>query len=69
MTVIKCNCCGKAINNQRHPYGLGVHKKIGYGSKFDGQEIEIDLCCNCLDKLLNLMIKKFKYNPLLERKF
>ena len=66
MKILKCNCCGSEINNTQRPYGIGVHTRIGYGSKFDGQEIDLDLCSDCLDKIMNYMNKKFKYSPVLK---
>lgn len=64
MKLIKCNCCGKIINAQDYEYGLGVHKKLGYGSIYDGKEIDLDLCCDCLDKLLTYMSEIYKYLPI-----
>lgn len=47
---IFCNCCGKEIN--KNPLGyfedhLSIEKKWGYGSGFDGEDHNIDICKKC----------------------
>ena len=46
-----CNKCGKEV-----PDGccyLRFEGKIGFGSKYDGENISVDLCPTCLDELLD----------------
>jgi len=31
---------------------FGFHHHVGYGSEFDGEVINLDLCCECFDKLM-----------------
>lgn len=30
-----------------------IHKTAGYGSKYDEEEIELHICCDCMDKLID----------------
>ena len=30
-----------------------IHKKCGYGTKFDGEKLELDLCCSCMEELID----------------
>lgn len=58
-----CNVCGKTIEDEHK----GCHSKAGdrdsiehfsisgympYGSEFDGSYIDLDICCDCMDKLI-----------------
>ena len=59
MATIKtriCNKCGRQIEyGDRFP-GLSYEDKIGYGSKYDGCRIELDLCTDCLDWLIDVCV-------------
>ena len=48
--------------------GFGLHyPAVGYGSEFDGKSIELDLCCDCFDKLMNdYIIPRCKISPMKE---
>lgn len=62
-----CNLCGKEFDIFDNQESFGIHTgKIGYGSKHDGDSIELDLCCDCFDKLIDDLIPKCKINPLTE---
>lgn len=64
-TNITCNKCGihHKITGQPNDYKANKFQDIvlhfGYGSKFDGETIEFDLCDDCIEEL----IKSFKYVP------
>ena len=30
-----------------------IHTTIGYGSKYDEERVELDFCCECMDKLID----------------
>lgn len=47
-----CNMCGKEFDHWDHYEGFGFDYRVGYGSKYEGEEIVCDLCCSCFDKLL-----------------
>lgn len=55
-----CNMCGKEFDEWDWIADNSIHKKIGYGSKYDFSEIHIDLCVDCMDKL----IEQCKINPI-----
>lgn len=45
---------------------FGLHTRVGYGSKLDGDNVELDLCCECFDKLMDRLIPECKINPIVE---
>lgn len=62
-----CNLCGKEFDNWDSQESFGIHTgKIGYGSKHDGDKLELDLCCDCFDKVIDDLIPKCKISPLIE---
>lgn len=63
-----CNVCGKEFDLYDRQEDFGIHTgTIGYGSKYDGDSINLDMCCDCFDKLMEDMIPKCKINPCTER--
>lgn len=64
MKIHKCDLCGKDFNEYDEQEGFGFHyNRVGYGSQYDGCEINIDLCCDCFDKIMQNHIEpnlKFK---------
>ena len=57
MKIFKCDLCGKELNEFDMQENFGLHySKIGYGSKFDGKTIDIDMCCSCFDKMMDKYI-------------
>lgn len=65
MRACICNVCGKALKNPRDLDFVNIHFRIGYGSKYDGDMIDMDICPECLDKMLIKYIPTFKINPLI----
>lgn len=63
-----CNICEKEFDEFDTQEGFGFHyRSIGYGSGFDGSSIELDMCCDCFDKLMNeYIIPKCKISPVEE---
>jgi hypothetical protein len=60
-----CNMCGKEFDLWDSQEDFSIHKTIGYGSKFDGAEIEINLCCGCFDSLIEKVLPQIKGKPIL----
>lgn len=57
----KCSVCGKTMDTYDSKQNFLIHTKIGYGSKYDGEEIEIRLCSECMDKFIDVCkVKPFK---------
>jgi hypothetical protein len=62
-----CNVCGKKFNMLDDQENFGIHTdEIGYGSRYDGKQINLDMCCKCFDKLMSEIIPKCKINPIEE---
>lgn len=58
---MKCNVCGKDMDIFDKQTGIScTGKLLGYGSEFDGDVLNIHICCDCLDKI----IKDCKISPL-----
>lgn len=50
--IITCNKCGKQLDEWDAQEAFSFYSKLGYGTKYDGCELELDLCCNCMDELI-----------------
>ena len=53
MKTIVCNMCGKQFDEFDKNMGVSISTRLGYGSSFDGSLIDMDLCCDCVDKLID----------------
>lgn len=60
MKRIYCNKCGKKFDEFDMQADFNIRTYIGYGSEFDGDDLDIDLCCDCMDEL----IRSCKISPL-----
>ena len=45
---------------------MSIHDIIGYGSKYCGDEINLDICTDCFDKLIDDFTEKCAVNPILK---
>lgn len=61
-----CNLCSKEFNEWDEQENFGIHTRVGYGSRFDGDNIDLDLCCECFDKLMGRLVSECKINPIIE---
>ena len=53
--------CGKKFELHDKFANFNFEKQIGYGSFHDGKTLKINLCCECFDRLaeiLNLICKE-----------
>lgn len=64
MTRTYCNKCGSGIDKANERDCFSISSRIGYGSKYDGDSLELDLCYDCLDEILQIIIPKCKHNPI-----
>ena len=48
-----CNKCGKEFDIWDGQEGYKIYCTAGYGTKYDGMKIELDLCCGCMEELLD----------------
>ncbi len=59
-----CNMCGRDFDEFDKQEQFGFHYNVGYGSKFDESAIQLDLCCQCFDELMDYIIPKCKISPI-----
>lgn len=60
--TITCNKCGKEFDFWDEQEAFSLHRELGYGTKYDGAKLELDLCCKCMDEL----IESCKVNPVVD---
>lgn len=48
-----CNFCGKELDFWDEQEDFSIHTQIGYGSKYDGDYISFQICCDCMDKFID----------------
>lgn len=55
--------CGKDLDLFDTQEGFSFWSpQIGYGSKYDGERLELDLCCDCMDRI----IEQCKISPVVD---
>lgn len=52
-TTIRCNVCGKTFDQADRNQHFTMYARIGYGSKYDGDELMLDICTDCMDSLID----------------
>lgn len=57
---VVCSCCGKPLDVFDLQQDFTIHRKVEYGSVYDGCEIELRFCCNCFDSL----VKRCRVTPI-----
>ena len=50
--VFYCNKCGKKMDEFDIQQEFSVSSRLCYGSKYDTAKLDIDLCCSCMDDLI-----------------
>ena len=45
-----CNCCGKELDIFDLQQNFVIHKRVQYGSVYDGCDVDYHLCCDCFDR-------------------
>lgn len=53
MKKLVCNMCGKELDMWDEQEGFSIYRACGFGTKFDGDSIQLDLCCDCMEKLVD----------------
>lgn len=64
MTKVVCNICGKAFGKNDCVTITNFETMLPYGSKYDGMSLNIDLCPECCDKVIDLIRPLCKFDPL-----
>ena len=49
----QCNICAKELDEFDEQENLIIHTTVGYGSTHDGEEIRLQFCCECFDKIVD----------------
>lgn len=60
--ITYCNYCGKEFDRTDEACGFSTVTKIGFGSVHDGSWLRLDLCCDCIDNLVD----KCKISPVVD---
>lgn len=66
LNLKNCSMCGKDFNVWDEQAGFCFKSRIGYGSIYDGEVICMDLCCECFDKIMEIIIPMCRVNPIHE---
>lgn len=48
-----CNICGKPLDIFDETEGLAICKHLGYGTAYDGNDLDFHTCCACMDKIIS----------------
>lgn len=51
--IIRCNLCGKELDEVDRNLHFSMHRRIGYGSKHDGELLDLDICGKCMDAIID----------------
>ena len=57
-----CNKCGKVFDIFDQQHSFSIDEGLKYGSKYDGSMLCLDLCCDCMDELID----SCKISPLID---
>lgn len=50
---IVCHKCGRKFDLWDTQEEFTISRGLGYGTKYDGEVLELALCCNCMEKLID----------------
>lgn len=50
---VYCNLCGRKMDEFDVNQHFFMQKIIGYGSKYDGDDLRVRLCSKCMDDLID----------------
>ena len=64
----RCTMCNKILNEWDRYGDFSCHKWIGYGSKYDENRLDVELCSECFDKVVSFIVNNSATNPLREYK-
>ena len=48
-----CNMCAKPLDIYDINENYTIHKKLGYGTRFDGDMLNLRLCCDCMESIID----------------
>lgn len=51
---IICNKCGREFDDWDYIENFKLKKeRLGYGTKYDSDRLDLDLCCSCVEQLID----------------
>ncbi len=50
---IFCNMCGKPFDLFDFQNNFSIDRYAGYGSIYDEEHVQLDLCCECMDDIIS----------------
>ena len=53
MASEKCNKCGKEFDIWDMQEDFSMQRNLGYGTKYDGDDLFLSLCCDCMEELID----------------
>ena len=53
MNVKRCNLCGNVIDPMTGRGGIHISEELGYGSKYDMDLLDMEICYECLDRIVD----------------
>ena len=59
-----CNMCGKQLDEWDIQEDYSADYRVGYGSKYDKCRIQIQLCCECFDKVMDWLRPQCRIEPI-----
>ena len=59
-----CNMCGKTFDFWDHQRDFCFDRKIGYGSAHDFEHMQLNLCCQCFDNVIDWILPQCRHNPM-----
>ncbi len=61
----KCNICGEEFDVFDSHENFSINKYLGYGTKYDGDYLNLNICCDCMNKI----IEDCKISPTCETEY
>lgn len=50
---IVCNLCGRPLDEFDRQEDFSIHRYLGYGTKHDGERLNLSICCRCMDTIID----------------
>ncbi len=60
-----CNMCDKTFDLWDNQENFCFDHHIGYGSAHDFEHIQLNLCCQCFDKVIDWILPQCRHNPMI----
>lgn len=62
--IKRCNLCGQDLDFWDLQEEFIIHKEtLGYGTAHDGDAMSLQLCCKCMDRIINACL----LSPIIDR--